>query len=587
MAFSRIGLNSLAAFGLFFFYQDKMVDLEHGLTLNVVQEGQRTVELFNDVKAAIEVNLGEGWHILYPEKSLKFELGDFPVKVRLRDDPGICGQHVLGHEWVCRPHPQVIISQAFGEFGRHAARFLENEEGTVKRERGRKDTLAKLHLEEIFWRRMRILGTAYFVVLCIWGMTVLLFINLEQTLILNSEITAIFQSFLTGYTARGSLVLSFRIMFISVVYEQTERDIKFGNGQDGSDIFLARALLASFRCQSSVWTTVAIFTSVGLMDCVIVWQIGSIRLFANYEDHPWAIVISWSLPCCSCICYLIYELGRKRLSTKECLSQIRETTACQTLKFNGNVIPDRSKPCVCSWPGKYEAAWQHLVDRSYNGQISAAVVFLPKGSRNFGQHDSIPSSEGLEGNCWCWPLYGKQKPWGCRWWSLWVENIEKAVCCGVELQVFFFEHMKGQGKVQSFATAGAEHCQRERVWQKKKEFEASADYREAVAAGLDSLSKDVGEDSSSQHSREFQRLFLAWLSQEDRDFLTASEGLGNSQKAEVAWLERKGYQYTEVDIIQFNRSFMGVQDDPDPSPIGEQSQGFTQQRAKRKHVGAA
>ena len=42
MAFSRIGLNSLAAFALFFFNQDKMVDLEHGPTLNVAQEGQRT-----------------------------------------------------------------------------------------------------------------------------------------------------------------------------------------------------------------------------------------------------------------------------------------------------------------------------------------------------------------------------------------------------------------------------------------------------------------------------------------------------------------------------------------------------------------
>ena len=101
--------------------------------------------------------------------------------------------------------PQVIISRAFGEFGRHAARFLENEEGTVKRERGRKDTLAKLHLEEIFWRRMRILGTAYFVVLCTWGLTVLFFIQLEKTLILNSESTAIFQSFLTGYTETAVL----------------------------------------------------------------------------------------------------------------------------------------------------------------------------------------------------------------------------------------------------------------------------------------------------------------------------------------------------------------------------------------------
>ena len=38
--------------------------------------------------------------------------------------------------------------------------------------------------------------------------------------------------------------------------------------------------------------------------------------------------------------------------------------------------------------------------------------------------------------------------------------------------------------------------------------------------------------------------FLAWLPEEERHFMEASEGFGNSQKAEVAWLERKGYAYT-------------------------------------------
>ena len=96
---------------------------------------------------------------------------------------------------------------------------------------------------------------------------------------------------------------------------------------------------------------------------------------------------------------------------------------------------------------------------------------------------------------------------------------------------------------------------RENVFdRKRKSLRSRLAYREAVAAGLDSLSKDAGEDSSSQHSRELQRLFWAWLPEEDRDFLAASEGLGNSQKAEVAWLERKGYQYTQVDIIEFNQS---------------------------------
>ena len=49
-----------------------------------------------------------------------------------------------------------------------------------------------------------------------------------------------------------------------------------------------------------------------------------------------------------------------------------------------------------------------------------------------------------------------------------------------------------------------------------------------------------------------QCLFLEWLPDEDREFLEASEGLGNSQKAEVTWLERKGYSYTEADRFVVN-----------------------------------
>ena len=55
-------------------------------------------------------------------------------------------------------------------------------------------------------------------------------------------------------------------------------------------------------------------------------------------------------------------------------------------------------------------------------------------------------------------------------------------------------------------------------------------------------------DGSSQYSREEHRLFLSWLDEEDREFLVSSEGLGNSQKAEVAWLQREGCPYTEVEV---------------------------------------
>ena len=44
---------------------------------------------------------------------------------------------------------------------------------------------------------------------------------------------------------------------------------------------------------------------------------------------------------------------------------------------------------------------------------------------------------------------------------------------------------------------------------------------------------------------------MASLSEEDRQFLEGHKGLGNSQKAEVAWLEKQGYAYEEVDVRDF------------------------------------
>ena len=525
-----------------------MTELQHDLQAN----SHGTQEMFNDLKAAIEVNLGEGWQILYPEKGLKFEISDLLVEVRLRDDPGICGKQVLGHEWLHGQHPQAMISQAFQDFSGRVARFLEKEEGSVERERRRRQKLANLHLEQIGQKNGRLIsgGVVTFSGFCCSCFLVVIF--KDWVLSLGSVVVAVMA---TTIAVLASLALryAFDYMIAVIMWGQTVGDIKHGSGHDGSKILLSRALLAPFLCQSK-WLGAHYVLALGsIFGCVLAAaEVSEVLADGGYT---WPIVVLWSIPCCSCIYFFYARCAcQEPLSTKEYVSEIRERTAHNTLTFKGHVIQDRSKACVCSWPGKYESAWQTLVDKSHDGQISAAVVFLPKGSPNFGRHDPIPTSEGLWGDCWCFPLYGEQKPWGCRWWTLWSANIEKAVHCGVELQVFFFENMKGQGKVQSFATAGAEHCQRERIWQKKETFLESVAYREAVAAGLDSLSKDAGEDSSSQHGRELQRLFWAWLPEEDRDFLAASEGLGNSQKAEVAWLERKGYQYTQVDIIEFNQS---------------------------------
>ena len=276
------------------------------------------------------------------------------------------------------------------------------------------------------------------------------------------------------------------------------------------------------------------------------------------QGFPWAAALLW-LPVLLLLAFFIAVIRSKKIKLAyfavferifgdrhELVKEGGLTLADHTIVFEGKILP--GKPCVSSWPGKYESAWDTLVQKSRRGHLSAAVVFLPKGSRHFGIHDPIPTAENLPGDCWCTPLYGEQKPWGCRLWTHWIQNIEEAVEKGAELEVYFFEKMKGKGKVENFATAGAEHVRREQIFRRKGEFKESQEFESAVTAGLEELSKKKCGDASSQYSREEHRLFLAWLDEEDREFLVSSEGLGNSQKAEVAWLQRQGYPYNEVEV---------------------------------------
>ena len=273
------------------------------------------------------------------------------------------------------------------------------------------------------------------------------------------------------------------------------------------------------------------------------------------QGYWWTATIIWPVACCGILCFWDgytqpMSLGHGQQQIKDQERQAAETNVSnRTIRFEGSVLTwPRGRPCVASWPGKYAGAWESLVSQSRDGQVSAAVVFLPEKTDDYGKCDSIPEAEGLPGSCWCTPLYGEQKPWGCRWFTKWKENIEVAVASGAQLEVYFFQSQVGQGKVESFEAAGEDNLRREKVNRKQKDFEESPQFQQALDAGLGNLSKEPRGDGSSQYSREVRRLFLASLPDTEREFITASEGLGNSQKAEVAWLEKKGYEYWAVDV---------------------------------------
>ena len=273
------------------------------------------------------------------------------------------------------------------------------------------------------------------------------------------------------------------------------------------------------------------------------------------QGFSWTAAILWPVPLFCGGGFVVYFLsndfgldGEQEATLEREREEAQRELSNRTIRFEGSVVCERGRPCVASWPGKYAGAWESLVSQGRNGEVSAAVVFLPQGTDDYGECDSIPPAEGLPGTCWCTPLYGEKKEWGCRWFTKWRENIETAVESGAELEVYYFQNHVGKGKVESFDRAGDDNLRREKVNKKQTNFEKSPEFKQAQDAGLGNLSKEPRGDGSSQYSREARRLFLASLSETEREYLATAEGLGNSQKAEVAWLEKKGYTYWEVDV---------------------------------------
>ena len=84
-------------------------------------------------------------------------------------------------------------------------------------------------------------------------------------------------------------------------------------------------------------------------------------------------------------------------------------------------------------------------------------------------------------------------PWGCMWFHAWLQQVEEAKRHSQTLHVFYFEGRKGSGKVP---------------WQK------------------------LSNEASIKRAQE-------------------NGGLGRSQMAEVAYLERCGYQFVEHDVADF------------------------------------
>ena len=471
------------------------------------------VELFNDLKAAIEVNSSNGRRVLYPRRRMKFD--GMPLEVGLRDDPSIRS--------ICKEFAgtQLCMSSgAFGNFCTEAQTFIQKEDASVQREK----RLERQRIRELRNKaKWAVFGPFFKWNSCLWGVVLVL---LVVCLVVPLESYAVALVLCLG--AGCLCCCTCQISFFSAEF--------FGAKQDGAKR-VAKDLQQDvddmqdleFALQQDVDDVLSegqegfLFLFPPCLGCVLAFVcLVVMTVMYAIQAFPWAATLLW-LPVLLLLAFFIAVFKSEKIlkayravferifgDTDELEKEGGLNLTDRTIVFEGKILP--GKPCVSSWPGKYESAWDALVQKSRGGHLSAAVVFLPEGSRHFGKHDQIPPAEDLPGACWCTPLYGEEKPWGCRWWTHWIKNIEEAVEKGAKLEVYFFHNMKGKGKVENFATAGAEHLRRERIFRRKGEFRKSQEFQSAVSAGLGELSRKKCGDGSSQYSREDHRLFsfMAW-----------------------------------------------------------------------------
>jgi hypothetical protein len=179
-----------------------------------------------------------------------------------------------------------------------------------------------------------------------------------------------------------------------------------------------------------------------------------------------------------------------------------------------------NKDNIVSCPGKYGAyGWGAIASFAIDDDLQGAAcscVFLPdEGSLGYGEHVADPDYGGTSectSECFCHAIYGVKKPWGCFWFSVWRNNVLQAVKLNHKLQVYFFAGAVGEGRVD---------------WAHLREHGRLHD---AILEG-------VSDQKERQHI----------VSTE----LFPFDGLGQSQKAEVAWLEKQGYDFEMLDIGPF------------------------------------
>ena len=223
------------------------------------------------------------------------------------------------------------------------------------------------------------------------------------------------------------------------------------------------------------------------------------------------------------------------------------------ITYHGNIREGAAR-CVISFPGKYPSGWDALIKEHHDGSVGC--VFLCTPEDGLGKHAQDPDAE--EGTCYCKAIYGE------RGWKEF--GYLKVLRCPYTKEKMLKEQEKAAA--MGIVVVGEDASPEER---KKAEQEAEQKYEEnqrRAPWGCLWFKVWMGNGTyATEKKQKLQVVYFAgqrgegkveWEQLPTAD-LWDGHGLGGSQKAEVAYLDKMrqkdpAWDYEEIDVARFLQS---------------------------------
>ena len=313
-------------------------------------------------------------------------------------------------------------------------------------------------------------------------------------------------------------------------------------------------------------------------DAAMVWTalclvVNAILVVAGPALSCWALLVHDHRWMTTDICFQVLNalllsgmIGGQQFDLKE-FRRLAEVSgfglASKRIAFPGKINPD-AKDCIVSFPGKYSAEWDEAVQavREETSTCSLACVFLTDTASGLGQHAKLPNKPE---ECWCHVIYGY--------------HPASAYLSVVDVNELQLKEGETEATVLAFKAEDAKamgqcllikRCQTELEWQielaEALVYAEQLCYKNKGRAPWGCMWFEAWRKKVEEAHRLNQRLHvfyfkdhcgkgkLAWNQLCDtraKEAARKDTGLGASQTAEVAYLEKEGIPFEEHDITAF------------------------------------